>query len=195
MRLHPLFALAAAPLLLAPVRLDDATPAGLQGLAQSPAPQSYSLPAAAVLATPTVIMVSPTLMPWVNVSPSVSPTVLKRQPQVAANPNAMPQISAEVCVRALATTTDIALQSYREKQQKPTSTLVIAASMAASQASAQEWPTLTAFGNALSALPFNTPLKAEIRTAANASLKLCANPNPAPRKAIPGSRIPVPRPD
>jgi hypothetical protein len=192
--------LALIPLLLAAVRIDDATPNGLQGLSHSPAAQSYSLPAAVLLATPTDIMVSPSVMPWANVSPATplvpasAPAAL-RQPATAANSNAMPLVTAEVCARGMATTAEIALQSYREKPRKAVSTLVIAASMAGTAAEAQTWPNLNAFAAALNALPYGTPLRSQIRTAGTATLKLCANPNPAPRKAIPGSRVPIARPD
>jgi hypothetical protein len=78
-----LVALLIAPLLLAPVRLKDSTPSFFTPPAKGPAPESYSLPAAAPLTTPTVIMVSPTLIPLVSETlpaAEVSPSLNLPQP-------------------------------------------------------------------------------------------------------------------
>lgn len=194
-----LIALAPVPLLLAPVRLDDASPPLLQNMGNDPAPQSYSLPAATVLAAPTVIPVSPTGIdappPQTNPSPTqINPPPTANQP--ATTPNQMPLMAAQLCVHTLATTVQLSLLAYESKQNQYIAALTVTATAAANQAAALNWPNMQALEFAYKKLPWSMPYSTEINTTAKAALKLCKNPNTSNTShGIGHSQTPIERPN
>lgn len=186
-RVLPLLALAClAPALLAPVRLKDSTPSFFTPPAESPAPESYSLPAADALTTPTIIMVSPTVL---EASPSLPPSPtslnLPLQPSPTAPVvqkviiiqqapvNAMPPMSSALCMKSMELVQNIAMLSYQQKNNAATMTLALAASTAAGEASGGQWPNLAAFNKADDKLPWFQPQKTEIHDAITAARRLC----------------------
>lgn len=201
--MHPraklLLALAPVPLLLAPVRLQDAALPGLQNLGgPSPAMQAYSLPSAQPLATPTVIMVSPTGFDAPPTPTTVPPPRAATPPPPAAAPapaNLMPLMASQLCQHALATTTELTLLSYESSQKPATAALTVVATAAAAQASTRTWPDMQTFGNALKKLPWGTPYGKEIATTGNAALKMCRNPAAGASHGIGRSQVPIPRPN
>jgi len=180
-----LLALLLAPVLLAPVRLKDATPSFFTPPAQSPAPESYSLPAAEALTTPTVIMVSPTILP---ASPTVviTPTSLNLPLPPSATapqqiiiiqqpaPNLMSPLQSALCQKGMELVQQLTLLSYQQRQNATTLRLSLAASAAAGEARGRQWPNLTAFNHAAAHLPwFGQPQKAEILDGTAAARRLC----------------------
>lgn len=186
--------LAAAPFLLAPVRLEYSTPASLQGLSRSPAPESYSLPAATALTTPTIITVSPTRLPPVSPSPVIAAPSPSLPPVAAPLPPsaAMPQLSAELCRRAMGLTAELAMLSYQQKRSQSAMNLTVAATTAGAQASARQWPELAAFSKAANSIGWLAPQRAEVKQAAQSALTLCAHSNGTP---LGNGQVPVPRPN
>ena len=181
--------LLAAPLLLAPVRLQDSTPAFFIPPAKGPAPESYSLPAAEPLTTPTVIYVSPSLLPPdispTPAAPAVSPSLNLPQPPVAATPtvqppqamynppNLMTPTQAALCQRALLLVQDLAMVSYEQKRSPRVLKLSLAATTALPGVRTRHWPVLVAFTNASNNLPWFQPQRAEMKDAAQAVATLC----------------------
>lgn len=184
-----LLALLLAPLLLAPVRLRDSTPSFFTPPGQSPAPEAFSLPAAEPLITPTVVQVSPTLVPESSTSPTdipsstlnlplpPSPTVVPSvspRPQASPNPNLMTPTSAAMCQRALLLVKDIGMVSYEQKRNPAVLKLALASAAALPEVRARQWPNLAAFRNAESDLPWFFPSRAEVKDAAGAANALCS---------------------
>lgn len=183
--LRLLLVLLAAPLLLAPVRLRDSTPGFFSAPVTGPAPESYSLPPAEALITPTVIFVSPTLVPGasptiisgtLNLPLQVTPTA--PQPQVIiiqqqAAPNLMNPTAAALCVRGMDLVQNIAMLSYGQERSQATMTLSLAAAAAMGEAANRQWPNLTAFNKAVRSLPWFYPNKTELRDAVIAARTLC----------------------
>lgn len=185
-----LLTLLVAPLLLAPVRLKDSSPGFFIPPAKGPAPEAYSLPAAEPLAAPTVIVVSPTLVPDTpavspteTVSPSLNlpvppvtptPTVLPPQAGVVYQPDLMTPTAAALCQRTLLLAKDLGMVSYEQKRNPRVLKFSLAASVALPEVRARQWPVLTAFNNAADDLPFFQPQRAEMKDAAEAVLKLCS---------------------
>jgi hypothetical protein len=208
-RLLPLMVLSLVfPVLMAPVRLKDATPSFFEPPAQGPAPESYSLPAAEPLmeVTPTVIRVSPTLlmasptevsvtMPvtgTLNLPLPPSPTVVTPTVKIVAvparDPNIMSDLQGALCLQALDLTQEMAMLSYQQKQSRNVMTLSLAASVAMKEVQGMQWPTMTAFRSAAGGIPMFQPQKTELRQAADAALGLCVNPSA-------GGKASLPRPD
>lgn len=184
--LAPVLALLLAPLLLAPVRLKDATPGFFMPPAQSPAPESYSLPAAEPLITPTVIPVKPNFLPP-SVTTVVTPTSLNLPlpPSPTAPPakviviqqppvNSMSPLQSALCQKGMQLVQELSLLSYQQRPNRSIMRLSIAAATAGNDAAAGHWPNLTAFNYASSHLPwFGQPQKAEIIDGTNAARRLC----------------------
>ncbi len=178
-----LLAFAVAPLLLAPVRLDNATPGFFQP-AVSPAPEAYSLPPAQPLITPTVVYVSPTVYPEA-LGVSSSSLSLPQGPQPQTQPpvviqrvymqpdNTMPENRAALCLRSLLLVQDIAMLSYQQKNTTSTITLASAATAAVTSVVKQKWPNMNAFHKAAKGLPWFYPNKAELSQAVAAAESLC----------------------
>lgn len=177
-----------APLLLAPVRLQDSTPAFFIPPAKGPAPESYSLPSAEPLTSPTVIFVSPTVLPQLpEISPAVvlSPSLNLPQPPLAPTPtvqppqagylppNLMSPTQAALCQRALLLVQDLSLLSYEQKRSPRVLKLSLAAATALPETRARHWPNLAAFNNAADSLPWFQPQRAEMKDAAAAVQTLC----------------------
>ncbi|RYD42598.1 MAG: hypothetical protein EOP85_11040 [Verrucomicrobiaceae bacterium] len=181
-----LLALLVAPLLLAPVRLKDSSPGFFIPPAKGPAPESYSLPSAEPLITPTVILVSPTLVPAVTpTSPSLNlpqapvvPVPVQQLPPgtVYIVPDLMSPTQAALCQRTLLLAKDLGMLSYEQKRSPRVLKFAMAASVAIPEVSARKWPVLTAFINATDDLPYFQPQKAEMRDAAEAVRSLCLRP-------------------
>ncbi len=179
-----LLALALSPLLLAPVRLNDATPGFFQP-AISPAPEAYSLPPAEPLVTPTVIYVSPTQYPEamgvsssslnlpLSPQPQAQPPVVIQKIYMAPEQDIMPEKRAALCLRSLLLVQDISMLSYQQKNSKGTFALATAATAAVSPVSQQKWPSMAAFRSAASDLPWFYPNKAELSQAVSAADSLC----------------------
>ena len=172
----------AAPLLLAPVRLNDSSPAFFPP-AQSPAPGAYSLPPATALVTPTVIPVSPSFLPQAA-TPTSPPLNLPQpvpqaQPPVVIQkiylpaPTGMSLKHAALCQRAMVLVQDLAMLSYQQKQAQGLFGLATVAAANAGQATAQQWPNLKAFNQASRNLPWVYPHKAELTQAVSAARSLC----------------------
>ena len=183
-RLLLLFAV--APLLLAPVRLDNATPGFAQSLGgASPAPEAYSLPPAAPLVTPTVIYVSPTVYQEVSLSTVSGSLGLPPQPQAQPQPpviiqkiymapdTTMPFKRAALCQRAMLLVQDMAMLSYSQKESRSLFALATAAAAGVGQATAQKWPNMRPFAEAADNLPWFYPNKAELTQAVSAATSLC----------------------
>lgn len=182
-----LLAVLVVPLLLAPVRLKDSTPAFFTPPGQSPAPESYSLPAAAPLTTPTVVFVSPTVVTPASptqpvsqslnlplpVSPSLPSSTITPQPQASPTPNLMSPTAAALCQRSLLLVRDIGMLSYGQKRNRAVLKLALAASTALPEVQARQWPTLNAFISAEDDLPWFQPQGDELEDAATAALSLC----------------------
>lgn len=198
----------AAPLLLAPIRYQTGEDSVILAPAQGPASTSYALPAAVGLSSPTVITLSPTVLPEVSgtvagtsgstavaaVTPTTAPP--RQVVVVVAAEPLMPSTTAIVCARALKTMSDIAILSYQQQRQQASMNLVITGSLAAAEAAERHYPLLTATQEGLEKLKSNTPQLVQMRTAGALALAACKNPQgPAYNKVAPGSRIPVPRPD
>ncbi len=183
-----LTALLIAPLLLAPVRLKDSTPGFFIPPAKGPAPESYSLPAAEPLTTPTVIMVSPTL--FTDTSPTqpeapVSSSLNLPQPPAEAAPapqppkqvpqatSGMSPTQAALCQRTLLLAKDLGMVSYEQKRNPRVLKFALAASVALPEVRAQQWPVLTAFHKATAGLPYFQPQRTEMKDAAEAVNALC----------------------
>lgn len=194
-RLLPaLLVLGVAPLLLAPVRLRDSTPGFFTPPGQSPAPESYSLPAAEPLITPTVIFVSPTVETPAEVTPTApSPTIVSSTlnlllppspttPPPAPKPaapvvsNRMTDTSAALCARGMLLVRDLTMMSYEESQKRAVLTLSLAAAMTLPEVSTQQWPNLAAYNKAVAKMPWFYPHKAEIQDASEAATALCRRP-------------------
>ncbi|RYG59524.1 MAG: hypothetical protein EON60_10180 [Alphaproteobacteria bacterium] len=182
-----LLAFLLAPLLLAPVRLKDSSPGFFIPPAKGPAPESYSLPSAEPLITPTVILVSPTLVP--AVTPTVSPSLNLPQPPVVTvpvqqlppggvyiMPDLMSPTQAALCQRTLLLAKDLGMLSYEQKRNPRVLRFSMAASVAIPEVTARKWPVLTAFVNATDDLPFFQPQRAEMKDAAEAVRSLCLRP-------------------
>ncbi|PZP40463.1 MAG: hypothetical protein DI585_00750 [Pseudomonas fluorescens] len=182
-----LFALLLVPVLLAPVRLKDSSPGFFMPPAQSPAPESYSLPAADPLVTPTVIPVSPTILPEAPtpttvISPSLnlpSPPAAAPQPviiqQVISGPPPMPLKMAALCQKGMILVQDLSLLTYQQKQSKSLMNMSIAAAAAAGEATSRQWPNLAGFNKAANSLPWFYPNKTEMQDAIMAARALCGN--------------------
>lgn len=171
--------MAAAPLLLAPVRLHESSPAFFPP-AQSPAPGAYSLPPAAPLVTPTVIPVSPSFLPQaaspslnlpLTPSPTQPPVVIQKIYLPA--PTGMSLKHAALCQRAMVLVQDLAMLSYQQKQAQGLFGLATVAAANAGQATGQQWPNLNAFNQASRNLPWVYPHKAELTQAVAAARSLC----------------------
>lgn len=176
-----------APLLLAPVRLKDSTPSFFTPPAQGPAPESYSLPSAAPLITPTVIQVSPTVLdipsPTQPVTPSLNlplppapatPRPAQSRPQLPI-PHGMSAKAAAICMRAMVYVQDMAMLSHREKENQSLINLTLAATQVMAQAQQQEWPDLTMFNKAVAKLPWRYPQKDDLGRAITAGRQYCGN--------------------
>ena len=179
-------ALLLSPFLLAPVRLKDASPDFFQPLSQSPAPESYSLPAAEPLITPTVIPVSPTLMPYPSPTvPPVSSTLslpLPPSPTVSApqvksitilSPDTMSATSSALCQRGMVLVQNLAMLSYQAKPNQKLMNIGLATAATARQAAAGQWPDMTAFDNATGNLPWFQPQMDELKQAIPMTRRLC----------------------
>lgn len=178
-----LVVLALAPALLAPVRLNDATPSFFPA-AVSPAPEAYSLPPAEPLTAPTVIYVSPTVYPEVTgVSPSslalpvapqaVTPTVVIQKIYRTPDDNQMPDKRAALCLRSLLLVQDLSMLSYQQKNSAGTFALATMATSLAGQVSAHKWPNMAAFNEAANNLPWFYPNKTELQQGIAAARSLC----------------------
>lgn len=181
-----LLALLLAPLLLAPVRLKDSTPSFFNPPAESPAPESYSLPAAEPLASPTVIMVSPTML---EASPTLPPSTtsinlpLPPSPTtplapviqyvIAPQPNLMTPMASALCQQGMGLVQNLAMLSYQQERSQKIMTLALAASGAGGEAAGRQWPNLTAFNHAANHVPWFQPQRQEILDAITAAQRLC----------------------
>ena len=187
-RLRVLAVAMVAPLMLAGIRLNGEgtlqvnttdAPSGF-----APAAQSQILPSAGVLATPTLILVSPSILPG-QPSPSTAPSATTAPGTapvqvirvITVNPNAMPKVSAELCGRAMGLVSQLTLLSYQQKRNKKVMTLNAAATLATAQAAAGVWPQMAGFNSAVANLPWRFPQKDDILTAVKAARALCLNPN------------------
>lgn len=180
-----LLALLIAPVLLAPVRLENAAPSFFQP-SISPAPEAYSLPPAEPMVTPTVVYVSPTLYPEAMGVPSSTLNLPLSQPPQAQSPvviqkvymappeDLMPDQRAALCLRSLLLVQDISMLSYQQKESKGAFSLAAAATAAVGPVSQRKWPNMSAFRNAARDLPWFYPNKAELSQAIAAADSLCA---------------------
>ncbi len=186
------FALLLAPLLLAPVRLKDATPGFFTPPAQSPAPESYSLPPADPLVTPTsvpapVIPVKPNLTAPVTATVVTSPTSLNlplptapagttQQVIIIQQPaaGAISPMQAALCIKGMQLVQELSLLSYQQRPHSSIMRLSLAAATAGNEAASGKWPNLAAFYYAAKRLPwFSQPHKTEIQDATRAAARLC----------------------
>lgn len=201
-RLLPLLSIfLSAPLLLAPIRYQTGHESIILAPTQGTASSSYALPAATVLKSPTVITLSPTVLPAVSGTAKgltkVSSTVVQKTITVIVAPEPlMASATAIICNKGLQTVAEMAINSYQQQRQQAAMNLVIASTVAAAEAAQRHYPLLTATQESLGKLQSNTPQLKELRTAGALALAACKNPlAPAYKKPAPGSRIPVPRPD
>lgn len=180
-----------APPLLAPVRYQSGEDTITLNPSQGPSKRAFELPSAAPLGSPTVIMLSPTVVSGtLTATPArVTPTA----PAAAKPSNLMPETSAMICLTALKTVADLTLLSYSQQRQPAAIKLVVAANLGAAEASNLTYPNLREFTEAFGNLRFNTPQKRELNSLVATAQSACANPRPAP--VAPGSRIPIPRPN
>jgi|GEM_PF-5442420 len=192
-RLRVLAVALVAPSMLAGIRLNTSDTLVIQSddiPAFTPAIGSQALPSAGALVTPTLILVSPSILPpQQEVSPVIVPPTQASSATVpvkiikviqVVNPNAMPQVNAQLCGRAMGLVSQLTLLSYQQERNKPVMTLNAAATLAAAQATAGQWPQLSGFNKAASGLPWSTPQKKDIQTAIAAARNLCNNPNRVP---------------
>jgi len=85
----------------------------------------------------------------------------------------MPLKHAALCQRAMVLVQELALLSYQQKQAQGLFGLATVAAAGAGQATAQQWPNLTAFNQASRNLPWVYPHKAELTQAVSAARSLC----------------------
>jgi len=175
--------LAAAPLLLAPIRLQQG--AGDITLTPSQAtPGPRGVPAVA-LPSPTIIDVSPTRAPLpLPLSPSATgfpiPTAALTTPSQPAlmpqraSPPSLPAPQATLCVRALGMVNDLAGLSMKQSGQENLVPLTIATAIAQVQAAQGVWPALEPLQRAN--IPYFIPNRAELNQALEYARSFCQNP-------------------
>lgn len=192
-----ILALMLAPLLLAPVRVQQGADVLL--LQPTTAPTGARGSVAVALPSPTVIDISPTRMPFISatvpsetlVNPTepkqpVAPQTLPVAPQ-PATPSAggMTPQQAALCVRALGMVNDLSVASMKESGRENLVDLTIAAAIGQVQAAQGQWPMVEALRQA--GLPWFAPYRAEIKQALEYSESFCGNPNaaqPQPRQGL-----------
>ncbi len=188
MALRLLLALLVAPLLLAPVRLQQ----GGQEILLQPGPSVAGQRgiAAVALPSPTLIAVSPTRAPLPVAPVSASfPLAQLVKTEAAPAPAAAAQASvantqptvpsmtaaqAALCVRTLSLVIDLATVSMKQSGREGLVPLTIAATINQAQAAQGQWPNLALLGQA--GVPLFTPNRAELQQSLGYATSFCRNP-------------------